>query len=561
LAYRAFDLHTPPDMGVIGSIRPPGEDGAEEGGAFVVVRFDDETFVVDLRVGIPLVLGSAADAGVRLRTEGVLPRHAIVLWDGETVTVRNEGGDGLFVGGKKAVGTVEVEPGDEIALGGAQVVVGIAAPFIAGGRRTFTHHEFCERLHEEIARAARGNRPTAVIMVRTRSGEGGRVSAAALDSFRAGDVVANYAPDEPEFLLPDADAETADTVVRRILDGLETEAMVGIAIAPTDGDTAERMIRAARQALADAMRAGRTDRTYRAPALSSEVDEPLALDLHTRHVLDEARYLAATDEPVLVTGEGSTGKGLFARMIHQNSARSDGPLILIHCATVDDAGAIDRAFGPADAPGGQLLEASSGTLVLDEVGDLDPPAQERLLRALEVAGDEVRVISTTQRALGGLVERGAFDSDLYERLCGKILELPALRNRKEDILPLAIRFAEEAGMRRPARLSAAAIARLRSYPWPGNVLELKNAMERAVRLAGDAEILGEFLPSEPVPITPSKGRLREHVDGVERDAIIKALADSNHNQTHAARRLGVSRRALIYKMEKYGLKAPPGSKR
>lgn len=548
-------------MGVIGSIRPPGEDGADENGAFVVVRVEAETYVIDLRAGSQLVLGSGEEAGVRIRASGVEARHATILWDGETVTVRNDGGDGLFVGGKRATGTVEVEPGDEIALGGAQVVVGVTAPFTAGGRRALTHHEFCERLHEEIARAARGNRPTAVVMLRTRSGEGGRVTAAALDSFRAGDVVATYAPDEPEFLLPDADAATADMVVRRILHGLDTEAMVGIAVAPGDGDTAERMIRSARQALADAMRAGRTDRTYRAPLASTGAEEPLALDAHTRHVLEEARALASTDEPVLVTGEGSTGKGLFARLIHQSSARAKGPLVVVYCASLGDGSSVDRAFGTADAPGGRLLDAKGGTVVLDEIGDLEPAAQERLLAALEALGDDVRPIATTQRAIGGLVERGAFDPELYQRVCGKILELPALRNRKEDILPLAIRFAEEGGARRPVRLSPAAIARLRSYPWPGNVLELKNAMERAVRLAGDGEILGEFLPSEPVPITPSKGRLREHVDGVERDAIIKALADSNHNQTHAARRLGVSRRALIYKMEKYGLKPPPGSKR
>ncbi|MBC7172530.1 MAG: sigma 54-interacting transcriptional regulator, partial [Polyangiaceae bacterium] len=337
-----------------------------------------------------------------------------------------------------------------------------------------------------------------------------------LDSFRAGDVVATYAPDEPEFLLPDADAETADTVVRRILHALDADAMVGIAVAPADGETAERLIRSARQALAEAMRAGRTDLAYRPGTITSEVSEPLALDPHTQHVLEEARALASSDEPVLITGEGSTGKGLFAQVIHQNSARSGGPTVVIYCASLADEAAIDRAFGTDELPGGRLLEANGGTVVLDEVGDLDLPAQERLLCALDEVGSAVRPIGTTQRALAGLVERGAFDHQLYERLASRILELPALRNRREDILPLAIRFAHEAGARRPVKLSPAAIARLRSYPWPGNVLELKNAMERAVRLAGDAEILGEFLPSEPVPITPSRGRLREHVDGVER---------------------------------------------
>ncbi len=129
-------------------------------------------------------------------------------------------------------------------------------------------------------------------------------------------------------------------------------------------------------------------------------------------------------------------------------------------------------------------------------------------------------------------------------------------------LPLATQFAEESGAPTPVNFSPGSIARLRSYPWPGNVLELRNAMERAVRLAREGEILAEHLPSEPMSIASSEGRLREHVDSVERDAIIKALADSNHNQTHSAKRLGISRRALIYKMEKYGLQRPPtGTKR
>ncbi len=118
----------------------------------------------------------------------------------------------------------------------------------------------------------------------------------------------------------------------------------------------------------------------------------------------------------------------------------------------------------------------------------------------------------------------------------------------------------DAGAPAPVRMAPGALARLRSHPWPGNVLELRNAMERAVRLAGEGEILAEHLPSDALPAA-GDGRLREHVDSVERDAIVKALADANHNQTHAAKRLGISRRALIYKMEKYGLKAPPGQAR
>jgi DNA-binding NtrC family response regulator len=172
----------------------------------------------------------------------------------------------------------------------------------------------------------------------------------------------------------------------------------------------------------------------------------------------------------------------------------------------------------------------------------------------------VRIVATTHRALAGLVERGAFDSRLYSRLAEHVVDLPPLRSRPEDIIPLAERFAAEHGARQPVRLSPGALARLRSHPWPGNVLELRNAMERAVRLSGGGEILAEHLPTDVLPAA-GDGRLREHVDSVERDAIVKSLADANHNQTHAAKRLGISRRALIYKMEKYGLKAPPGQLR
>jgi sigma-54-dependent transcriptional regulator len=205
--------------------------------------------------------------------------------------------------------------------------------------------------------------------------------------------------------------------------------------------------------------------------------------------------------------------------------------------------------------------ARGGTLLLDELGDLPREAQAAMRKALLARRDAFRVIGTTQRAVAGLVARGAFDAELLALFSGQPAELPPLRARTADILPLATRFALEAGSPTPVRWSPGAVARLRSYPWPGNVLELKNAMHRAVRLAGNGELLGEHLPNEPMPIASNRGRLREHVDGMERDAIIKTLADCNHNQTHAAKALGISRRALIYKMEKFGLKPPPHSGR
>ena len=152
-----------------------------------------------------------------------------------------------------------------------------------------------------------------------------------------------------------------------------------------------------------------------------------------------------------------------------------------------------------------------------------------------------------------------FSRDLFNKLSARRITVPSLRMRAESIVPLAQSFARQFKQDKPVKLSPGAIERMRNYAWPGNVLELRNAMERAVALADGGEILAEHLPGSME--TDGEGRLRDHVGFVERDAIIKALADNNYNQTHAARVLGISRRALIYKMEKYGLKPPPAGKR
>ena len=453
---------------------------------------------------------------------------------------------------------MELKPGDELACGAAQLVVGVSAPLTAWGRRALTHHEFRERLYEELARAARGGRPTALLMLSARTGEGGRVTAKALESFRAGDVVATYASDELELLLPDTDGPTARAVVQRILAEAELEASVGLAVAPDHGDSPERLIRSARRALAAAgENGGFAEPPEREAVVSDPSDHMESRDEATRALLADLEDAAADDAPVLLLGEKSAGKSIFARYLHRRSSRREGPFVVLPCAAL-----LDEEVALEVLTDELLEQALGGVLFLDEVVELDRAGQRRIVEWAEAAERDVRFVATTHRAIKALVERDAFDRALYELIAVHVVEVPALRNRPEDILPLARRFAVEAGASEPVRFSAAALARLRSYPWPGNVLELRNAMERAVCLARDSEILAEHLPSEPMPIASSEGRLREHVDNVERDAIIKALADCNHNQTHAAKRLGISRRALIYKMEKYGLKRPPrGSRR
>jgi len=539
--------------------------GADETGddsvAFVVVRLGERTWVSELPRGVDTSIGSGQTAGIRVEESGLGLSVGTLRWDGEIVTLTAEPGATVFLGGKPFEGSEALKPGDEIAVGGAQLVVGISVPLTAGGRRALTHNEFRERLHEEIARATRGNRPTALIMVQARAGEGRAITATALGTFRAGDVVGSYANDAIELLLPDTDEDTAVAVMQRILTSGEHEAAAGVAVGPEHGDNGERLLRAARKALSQALRQG--GGISPPPLRSRTAISPSVHDPATREVVEALENVAAADTPVFLTGEASTGKGLLARFIHDNSTRRIGPFVVIRCATINDDEDAKAAFGCHDeCDEVEAAEARGGTLHLDEVGDLPPFAQKRLAALLERERSAIRLVSSTTRAVVGLVERGAFDAALYERLAGVVVELPPLRSRPEDILPLAERFAEESGAPRPVRLSPGAIARLRSYPWPGNVLELRNSMERAVQLAAGGEILAEHLPSDPImPIDAKKGRLREHVDSVERDAIVKALADTNNNQTHAAKRLGISRRALIYKMEKYGLKRPPRARR
>ncbi len=530
-----------------------GSDGDNDSGprAFVAVKLGERSWVVDLPRGKHSV-GSSEDADMTLPAGDVAGRHFELQWDGQILMLRpDKSRHPLFLNGKRFEDASELKPGDEIAVGSAQLVVGVAVPPSAGGRRALTHHEFRERLYEEVARASRGGRPTTLVMLGTPPGEGKRVATHALKRFRAGDVLGTYAHDELEILLPDTPADTAQMVIERLLGEVGSlGSRAGLAVAPEHGEHPERLLRAARRALA-AAQAGEATSAMPPPRVHKEA-EPEARDGASQAVIEDLAKIADDAGSVLLTGEVSSGKALFARQMHDLSGRKDGPFVVIACASLQDDEQSD-AFAHA------VKEASGGTLLLDEVGDLSETTQTQLTRLLAEAQD-VRIVATTHRALAGLVEREAFDHSLYARLTDHVVELPPLRNRPEDIIPLAEHFALESGAKAPVRMAPGALARLRSHPWPGNVLELRNAMERAVHLAGDGEILAEHLPSDALPAA-GEGRLREHVDSVERDAIVKALADANHNQTHAAKRLGISRRALIYKMEKYGLKAPPGQAR
>lgn len=300
------------------------------------------------------------------------------------------------------------------------------------------------------------------------------------------------------------------------------------------------------------------------PPLPSDV---VFADPAFRRVLETAALVAPTEAPVLILGPSGAGKDVIARLLCRWSRRSEGPFVAANCAGLPETlieselfGHIKGAFTGAQADRkGYFRAAQGGTLFLDEIGELPLHLQAKLLRVLEngeitpVGSDQpvrvdFRLIAATHRDLTEAVAEGRFREDLFYRLNVFELRVPPLRERREDILPLARHFAEQfAG--RSVRFSPQAASALLAHPWPGNVRELRNAVQRACLLARGDVVLPEHLP-------PQIGRTVEgceddqagRLDIVERAAILATLEECGGNRTLAARKLGISRRTLIYKL-------------
>jgi two-component system NtrC family response regulator len=300
-------------------------------------------------------------------------------------------------------------------------------------------------------------------------------------------------------------------------------------------------------------------------------------------VLEMASRVAQHDSTVLILGETGTGKELLARAIHHNSRRKNKPFATINCGAIPKElieaelfGFTRGAFtGAHAAKPGRIEMADGGTLFLDEVGELPLEMQVKLLRLLQNGEIEkigstghsvvnVRVVAATNRNLQAMIEDGTFREDLYYRLAVVPLELPPLRERKEDLPELVQhlfrKLKERHGL--PAlRMSASLTSYLSSYRWPGNIRELENVIERMLVLSAGDEITEADLPDQFRMHSPRNDsfllELPEQgisLEGVERELLIRALDKFGGNQTQAARFLDISRRTLIYRMEKHGLR-------
>jgi DNA-binding NtrC family response regulator len=281
--------------------------------------------------------------------------------------------------------------------------------------------------------------------------------------------------------------------------------------------------------------------------------------------------------PVLILGESGVGKELVAEGLHKLSARHNGPMIAVNCATIPAGVAEAELFGnkkgaftdASCARAGYFQQADDGTLFLDEVGELSMDNQARLLRVLDkklirpLGSDveikvDVRIIAATNRDLEKEVREGKFRHDLFFRLAAAQIKLPLLRERPEDIPVLAEHFLEcfNEEYRHKAFLSEAALQRLRTYSWPGNVRQLRSMMETAVAMTPEGPIHAGDLHLVSEACTPGGGPDCLNLEALEAWAIREALARNNWNNTHAAETLGIHRETLINKIRKYRIERP-----
>jgi transcriptional regulator with AAA-type ATPase domain len=516
-------------------------------------------------------------------------RHARLRIGAEIAVEDLGSANGTFVRGRRlqARRSVTVLPGEAIGIGELVLMVQPNRSAGAGGGapRILGHGEFQGRVEWECARAEATAAPFSVAHVLALAPAPAAGAAAA--GLRPMDVVAEYGPGEHELLMPGLASDAAARLARALAKAAGAAATgVGIATYPEDGRHADALLAVARGRARgiDPARGG-------AAAALRDGD---ALDENMRRVLALAARAAAGDISLLILGETGVGKEVLARGIHASSARAARALVSVNCAALSETLLESELFGhergaftgAAQAKPGLLETAPGGTVFLDEVGELPLSLQAKLLRVIEAreivrVGSvrprkiDVRFIAATNRDLEAEVQRNAFRRDLFFRLAGLTLVVPPLRERPLDLPRLArqlvAELAEQAGLRRPPLLSEAALAALAGHGWPGNVRELRNVIERALLLCDGAAIAPAHLglgataalapaPSPPVALAVAAPVARDGADaqagGSERSRVLAALAACAGNQSRAARRLGISRKVLIARLDAYGVARP-----
>jgi hypothetical protein len=435
-------------------------------------------------------------------------------------------------------------PGDAFTLGTVTLFVQRSRAH-ASGIEVRTDGYFDGRLAAECARAQKYGLKLALLTLSPGPAavEAGLLEEALKTEARTGDVVGLGPGREARVLLLHATREVVEGFASRVCERLKGDCEVGLALCPDDAVDPGGLLSSAR--------ARRAPFAARPRETSSTL---IVVDAATAAVRDRALRLAATDLPVLFTGEDGVGKRTFAAWLHAQSRRSRRALVRIDCRAMAEEPLATELFGieSGDGARGGALEAADGsTLLLENVDALPPSLEARLTHTLEYGQvyrtggitprrARVRFVATARRRPEG--------RDLVRKLAGAVVEVPALRARPEDVESLARSFATGSSL----DFALEAIAALRSYPWPGNVAELRLTIERAVALAdgGCIDVADLDLPSGS---SSADQTLRVDVAALERDRIEAALTASGGNRSRAARALGIARNTLLARLKIYGL--------
>ena len=525
-----------------------------------------------------VVLGRAAECDIRIDDGSISRNHAVLQLAPELRIIDSSSVNGTWVRDERLAPnqSVEVRLDEAIRLGSVTIIVQRRSRQVGPTRRIRTHAYFENRVEDQCDLAQRRGSQFVVLHV---VGEDSTVLRdTVLAAVGNDDIVAAYAPEELEVLLvatAPADGALLVQALERSLAQRGIAVRLGSAWYPRDGRTPDALAARARsRALGQVV-----------VTASSEV---VVVDERMTALHRLVARVALADISVLLLGETGVGKEVIAELIHRGSARASKPFLKLNCAALSETLLESELFGhekgaftgAIQTKPGLLEVAEGGVVFLDEVGELLPSTQAKLLRVLDerklmrVGGlapraIDVRIVSATNRDLEAEVQRGAFRLDLMYRLNAMSISIPPLRERPNEILPLARKFLTTIATKqgRPElHLTDEAVALLRAHAWPGNVRELRNVIERAVVLATGDVVDVRDLPEDKLratlraltvePARSSATAIEPALAADERQRILDALETCGNNQTHAAKLLGVSRRTLINKLEKFELPRP-----
>jgi two-component system, NtrC family, response regulator AtoC len=577
---------------------------SEAGQPYLLVLEGESSWRYPLPASGVVLVGRDAEADLRLRDDSISRRHARLILNGNEIRIVDlDSANGTLVNGRRVSNSHPLVSGDVATLGSVVLVLRThARPTQA--RRTLELEAFLVRLREEVERALRYGRPLTVLALALPEPQPRHqaLDEACAKELGPAEAAAWLDASHLVVMLPESSVEPGEVGLGEQAEALSAAApgaRLGYAVCPTDGCDAETLLAAARAATAVATPGQARAAEDSATRLTLGERSMLVADPAMLQLYALIRRLAASDLPVLVSGETGVGKENAAFAVHHWSRRTEGPFITLNCAAMPEGLVESELFGhekgaftgAAAAKAGILESANGGTVFLDEVGELPLAVQAKFLRALESkritrVGDvrerpiDIRLVAATHRDLELEVKEGRFRQDLYFRLSAATVVLPPLRERPREIPLLARSFLAQACKalgRREMTMAADTLQVLSRYGWPGNVRELRNLMDYAAAAVPEDVLEPHHLPARvtgsaskeesepsasPAPeALPAAGAprsfqpLAEEIRELERRRMEEALQAADGVQSRAAALIGMPIRTFSFKLKQLGISA------